>query len=161
MAERELSFLTGKAGEALPYLKGAAAEGLTPTAAIALLKGLNLTFNRQRMLDVYAALQARVDPERAARLVGQNVPLPQELHFTYPRQMSSDYEYVVEAVDEFAEPIGYVTISSSVPLAANEIRARGGLLFVTQSELYLEEEQQIPHSVSITEANVNASAVNP
>jgi hypothetical protein len=161
MAERELSFLTGRAAQALPTLQGAAAEGLTPTAALALLTPLNLTFNRQKMLDVYASLQARVDPERAARLVGQNVPLPQELHFTYPRQMISDYEYVVEAADEFAEPIGYVTISSSVPLAANEIRARAGLLFVTQSELYLEEENQIPHAVSITEANVNASAVNP
>jgi hypothetical protein len=161
MAERELSFLTGRAGEALPYLKGAAAEGLTPTAAIALLKGLNLTFNRQRMLDVYAALQARVDPERAARLVGQNAPIPQELHFTPPQQMLANYEYVVEAVDEFAEPIGYVTISSSVPLAANEIRARGGLLFVTQSEVYLEEEDQIPHAVTIVEANVNASVPKP
>jgi hypothetical protein len=161
MAERELGFLTGRAARALPYLQGAAAEGLSPTAALAILAPLNLTFNRQRMLDVYAALQARVEPERAARLVGQNVPLPQELHFTYPRQMLSDYEYVVEAVDEFLEPIGYVTISSSVPLAANEIRARAGLLFTTQSENYLEEEDQVPAAISITEANVNATAPKP
>jgi hypothetical protein len=161
MAIPLLDFLEGRARQALPFLRSAAAKGLTATAALESIKGLTPTFNRQRMLDIYAVLQERADPEKLARLVGQNVPIPQELHTPSPAEMRSNYQYVVEAIDEFAEPIGYVTISSAIPLSGADIRASAGLIFATQSELYLEEETQRASAVSIIEANVNASVPKP
>jgi hypothetical protein len=155
MATPLLDFLTGRAKQALPTLKGAAARGLSPTAALAELVPLNLTFNRQRMLDVYAALQPAVAPERAFRLAGQNVPLPYELHNNPPQQMIHNFEYVVEAVDEFSNPLGYLTVTSAVPLSGNEIRAQAGELFATQADEYLEEPGKKIDAVSIVEANAN------
>jgi hypothetical protein len=155
MATPLLDFLTGRAKQALPILKGAAARGLSATAALALLVPEHLTFNRQRMLDVYAALQPAVAPERAFRLVGQNAPLPYELHNNPPQQMAHNFEYVVEAVDEFAEPLGYLTVSSAVPLAGNEVRARAVQLFESQPEEYLEDPLKQIGAISVVEANAN------
>lgn len=140
---------------ALPFLRGFASQKFTPTEALAALKPLDLTFNRQRMLDVYAVLQDRLDPERTGRLVGQNVPIPQDLHTTSPSTLSSNYQYVVEAFDEFGNVLGAVTVSSSVPLSVSEVRSRGGLLIASNEELYLEDENVVINSVSVVEANIS------
>lgn len=153
-----LDFLEGRAKEALPFLRGAAARGLTPSQAIAELKPLNLTFQRQRMLDVYAALQNRIDPERIARLVGEDIPLPQELHNVSPVELGSNYQYVVGAFDDTGEPLGFVTVSSAVPLAPTAIRALAGGVFASDKELYLDEPQIPIAAIAIGEANVSPGA---
>lgn len=158
MAQPLLDFLVGRAKEALPYLSGAARQGLTAAAAIDLLKPLNLTFNRQRMLDVYAALQNRKDPERSARLVGENVPIPQELHRESPADLSTNYQYVVGAYDENGDNLGHVTVVSSVPLAAAAIRENALDIFRSDTALYLSVKNAAINSVSIVEANVSVSA---
>lgn len=160
MATPLLDFLVGRAKEALPYLRGAAKQGLSAAAAIELLRPLNLTFRRQSMLDVYAALTNRIDPERTARFVGQTIPIPLELHNVSPVNLSTNYQYVVGATDETGEPIGYVTVVSNVALAPVQIRTRAGLLFASEGELYLEEGSLPVTAVSIEEANVSPSAPN-
>lgn len=158
MATPLLEFLEGRAKEALPYLRAAAAKGLTPTEAIKELTPLGLTFRRQAMLDVYAALQNRIDPERTARLVGQGVPIPQELHNVSPVDLGSNYQYVVGAYDVSGEPLGYVTVSSNIPLSAERIRLKAGILFATGAEVYLEDPNIPIAAIAIGEANVSPGA---
>jgi hypothetical protein len=161
MAQPLLDFLVGRAKAALPFLRKAAKEGLTATAAIESLKALNLTFQRQRMLDVYAALQSRADVNQYIRLVGENTVLPEEAHHPAETNLNSNYQYVVGGVNAAGEDLGFATITSAVPLAAIEIRALGTGLLASGS--YLEDvvtDLEVAY-VTIEEANVSPTAVRP
>lgn len=140
---------------ALPFLRGFAERGLSATQALEQLKPMGLTFNRQRMLDVYAALQNKIDPERSARLVGQDVPIPQELHNLAVNRQTHNYQYEVGAFDETGQPLGYVTVGSTIPLAASEIRTRASNLMLrpdAPSPPFLKGEVV---ALSIEKASVN------
>lgn len=140
---------------ALPFLRGFAERGLTPSQAIAELKPLDLTFNRQRMLDVYAALQERTDPERLARLVGQDIPIPQDLHAPSVNKQSNNYQYEVGAFDENGDALGYVTVGSYVGLAGNQIRTLAMRLFTEDASIYLDRPKVPINSISIVSATVS------
>lgn len=156
-----LDFLTGRAKQALPFLEGFAQKGFTPAQALEALKGLAPTFNRQSMLDVYAALQSRLTPERVLRLAGRTAPIPISLHNPSPADLGSNYQYRVGAFDETGEPIGYVTVSSNIPLAAVQIEATAGLLFGSQGELYLEEGSLPVSAIAIENIYRNTSTTAP
>lgn len=154
MAQPLLDFITGRARLALPYLRAAAKQGLSAAKAIDLLRPFNLTFNRQRMLDVYGVLLNRIDPSRVERLVGSATPFPVDLHTPAPTNINSNFQYVVSTLDLTSQEDEYLTVSSSVPLAADEIREMGALLFANGQ--YFENEQAPVRAgeVAIIEANV-------
>lgn len=153
MAMPLLDFITGRARQALPFLRAAAVRGDTPSAALASLKPLDLTFNRQRMLDVYAALQNRLDVARTLRLVGSSTPIPAELHDIAASNINSNYQYIVGAYSEEGIPLGFLTVASSETLTRGEIEERAGILFATQTELYIEDEQIPIAGLRIVELN--------
>ena len=156
MAQPLLDFLTGRARAALPFLRAAAAQGLSGAVAIELVRQFAQTFQRQQMLDIYAVLQNRADPERIARLVGQYAPIPNELHTPSVTQLKNPYEYVVVATDEEGEDIGALTVGSTFPLSAEEIHRRANTLFREQPAVYLSKQIGELVAQSIEEANVSS-----
>jgi hypothetical protein len=134
MAVPLLDFLTGRAKAALPFLVASAEKGRTAAQAIAELAPLNLTFRRQAMLDVYAALTSAPTPTRIERLIGPDVPIPQNLHTTSPAPLGTNYQYVVSFESLVTENPDYLTVVSDVPLSIADIRELGAEL--ANDELY-------------------------
>lgn len=154
MAVPLLDFVTGRARQALPFLKKAASEGLTPTQAISQLRELGGGGQTQRLLDIYAALQNRISLPRILRLVGETTTIPKDLHHLAETTINSNYQYVIAtSVGGYPTP-DFLTVTSSVPLSAAQIRAQGAFLFNSEeySDLDLGPVEQ--SDIDITEANV-------
>jgi hypothetical protein len=122
MAIPELGPLPGRAGVALPFLRGAAKLGYSPARALQELITLGLSFRRQQTLDLYATLQGRADLERIARGIGENTVLPYDVHNEMQFKLGSNYQYVVEVEAPNLGTSEYITVSSAVRLTAAEIR---------------------------------------
>ena len=157
MAQPLLDFLTGRARTALPFLRAGVAQGLSSSAIIAALQGQGLSFARQRMLDVIAALQGRADINRYIRLAGETTPLPPEAHTVSVTNLRTNYQYVVRAENPVTEDEYYVTVVSAVPLSVVQIRALADSAFLGTGDSSIDREEYDRSIVTIEEANVDPS----
>ena len=125
MAEPLLDFLTGRAKAALPFLRGAVAQGLKPEQIIAALQASGIpTFRREVMLGIIAALENRADLARYLRIVPPTTPLPPEAHtVNVVYNQTDNYQYGVKIVDPASPAPTWVTVVSAIPLSASNIRA--------------------------------------
>jgi hypothetical protein len=160
-----LDFLEGRAKSALPFLRAGVKQGQSATQIIANLAPLNLTFRRQAMLDVIAALQGKITPERKGgieppltRLLGVNTPIPQDLHNPAVVNLNSNYQYVVNFAQEGVVTSDYLTVSSAVPLSIANIKLLGSLIANTGYLADVEAPQVSPTDVGVIEANVSPTA---
>lgn len=155
MAEPLLDFLTGRARAALPFLRYAAARNLPASIANDILRQLGGGLQTQRIGDIYAVLQQRANPERIARLSGENAVIPIDIHTVSPEQLSSNYQYVIRTDITTNQQEDFLTVSSDVPLSPGQIRQQGATLF--NSGLYkdLELGTVLPDEIVIVELNRN------
>lgn len=168
MAEPLLDFLAGRAKAALPFLRGAVAQGLNINQIINALQASGIgTFRRQSMLDIIAALQNRFDPTnpkltriaRFMRLVPETTVLPPEAHtVNVVTAQGSNYEYVVRLQSEENPVPRYITVVSEIPLSAANVYAVSETTFygyaaVDQTPLTID-----PGDQTIIEANVSPTA---
>lgn len=161
MAQPLLDFLTGSARRALPFLKQYAKEGLSANAAASRLKLENAGIQRQKVLDIYAVLQNRANPERIARVTGENTTIPVEIHTPVPVDINSPFQYVVEANIEGQATGDYLTVVSTVPLSPRQIREQGVFLFNGEDYRDLELGPLSTVDIQIIEANASTSLTTP
>lgn len=163
MPQPLLDFLTGRARQALPYLRALAARGTQAGVALEILRSFDLGFQRQQFLDVYAALQNRADVNRYLRIVPPNTLLPPEAHTVAVTELTSqgrfvNYQYVLEVENE---PLGapeFITVSSQVPLSQNEILSLGTGVLNNPAAYDFSTDQLGKIQLSIAEANVSQRA---
>ena len=153
VAQPLLDFLTGRAKSALPFLRASAARGESSAQAIANLKGLDLTFNRQRMLDVYGALLNRTSPDRWFRLVGETTPLPVEAHTVAVTNLSNNFQYLLHAENTVTGDDYYVTVGSEFPLSKVQILALGDSTFTAPTRSGVTTEDYSQSVVTVLELN--------
>lgn len=156
MAQPLLDFLTGRARAALPYLEALAARNVRTADVFAILQGFDLSFQRQRVLDLYATLQGRIDPERSARLVGAGNVIPDELTNVAPVKLRSNYQYLISATGAEATEPTFATVSSDVPLSANTIRLLASEVLTSDQEAYKLGSFVNPSDVTIVRAQRQA-----
>lgn len=161
MAQPLLDFLTGSARRALPFLRSAAAKGLSANAAIAGLRQLDIGVQRQRVLDIYAVLQNRANPERIARLAGENTTIPVDVHTPAPVDIANPFQYVIEANIEGEATGDYLTVVSTVPLSPRQIREQGVFLFNGEDYRDLELGPLSTVDIQIIEANASTELTSP
>jgi hypothetical protein len=161
VAQPVLEFLTGRARQALPYLRAAAAQGLSANAAIAALKAIPIALQRQKALDIYGVLLSRVSPERIIRLVGETTPIPIEFHSPAVRDQFSNYQYVVSTPNQLTDELAYLTVSSAVPLAGAEIRELGQQAFEGVGDSSIAGGFIEGQNITINEANIGGQVPRP
>lgn len=167
MATPALDFLTGRAREALPFLRGAIARGLS-NAEILALKGIEFaSFARQRMLDVIAILRQSV-PVRAGsptlfqrylRIVPPTTPLPIEAHAPSVTNLSSTYQYLVRADNLKTDEEFFITVSSAVPLSQVQINAVADTIFLGPTESGVGAAGRSQLATSIESAQFDSSRI--
>lgn len=155
MAEPLLDFLTGRARAALPFLRYAAARNLPASIANDILRQLGGGLQTQRIGDIYAVLQNRANAERVARLTGENGIIPIDLHVASPNELSSNYQYVIQAVINNEATGDFLTVSSDIPLSPGQIRAQGVFLFNRSDYRDLELGPVVADDIQIVELNRN------
>ena len=161
MPQPLLDFLTGRARQALPFLRQLVSEGLEPTVIISELREYNLGFQTQRVLDVIAALYGRANVARWIRLVGANTALPPEAHTTNVAGQSTNYQYVVRVENA---PVGvpeFLTVSSDIPLSWNSIQSKALIAAIVSGPPKSEEEDFEDITFVPIEANVSVAAPKP
>lgn len=167
MAIPALDFLTGRAREALPFLRGAIARGLTNPEILA-LKGIEFpSFARQRMLDVIAVLRQLV-PVRAGsptlfqrylRLVPPTTTMPIESHAPSVTNLSSTYQYLVRADNLVTDEQIYITVSSAVPLSQVQINAVADSTFLSYEEFATGDRGKARWATTIESAQFDSSRI--
>lgn len=161
MAQPLLDFLTGRARAALPYLEALAARNVRTADVFAILQGFDLSFQRQRVLDVYASLQGRIDPERTARLVGQGNVIPDEFTNVAPVKIKNQYSYLVSTPNIHTGEKEYGTVGSDVPLSANTIRVLAVELFTINEHSRLEDQTVGTDQITIERAQRSGLSGTP
>lgn len=156
MAQPQLEFLTGKARQALPFLRGFARAELSPTSALNLLKALNIPIRTQTTLDIYAALQNRADITRYLRLVPPTQPLPTEAHTGAVAPQRNNFEYIIQVTHPATGVSQYVQIGSDIPLSQNAINSRVDAIFAGNEKYQIALEDYPDSTVQIVEANIAA-----
>ena len=156
MAQPKLEFLTGKARQALPFLRGFANAELSPTSALNLLKALNIPIRTQTVLDIYAALQNRADLNRYLRLVPPTEPLPAEAHTGAVAPQRNNFEYIIQVTHPASKVSQYVQIGSDIPLSRNAIESRVAAIFIGNEKYNISLEDYPDATVKIVEANIGA-----
>jgi len=157
MAQPLLDFITGRARAALSFLRGAVAQGLKATGIVDLLQSQGLSFRRQAMFDVIAALQNRASISQYLRITPPNTPLPAEAHALSVVNLRANYQYVVEAVNRISGAESYITVSSEIPLSQVQIQATADSVFLSYHDLAVREGEYVPGSARIIEANRDPS----
>lgn len=158
MPQPLLDFLVGRARQALPYMRALAARGTNAGVALEILQQFDLGFQKQRFLDVYAALQNRADVNRYARLVGPNGILPPEAHTVAVTELTSNgqpvnYQYLLEVENGPIQAPEYITVSSQVPLSTNDIFSLGTSILSNPARYSLTQEELGQITLSLQEAN--------
>ena len=153
MAQPLLDFIVGRARAALPFLRGLVAQALNPTAIVNRLQEQGLSFRRQAMFDLIAALQNRAGVAQYLRITPPNTPLPTEAHALSVVNLRSNYQYVVEAVNPISGAQSYITVSSEIPLSQVQIQATADSVFLSYRDLGVREGEYELGSGRIIEAN--------
>jgi len=153
MAQPLLDFITGRARAALPFLRGAVAQGLAPTAIVEALRTQGLSFRAQAMYDVIAALQNRASVAQYLRLTPPTTPLPAEAHALSVVNLRANYQYVVSAVNAASGAEYDITVSSAVPLSRVQILAAADSAFLGSGNSAIGQREYEATTRSIIEAN--------
>jgi hypothetical protein len=158
MAQPLLSFLTGRARAALPFIESGVARGLSPTKIIESLIGLTPLFRRQTMLDVIAALQGRADLPRWMRITPPSEPLPLAAHVVSPVDLRGNYQYVLKVDNAPFNVPPNITVNSAVSLSQEEIFDNGRRVLVQSEKYPINEAEAMLIQFEITKATIAPSA---
>lgn len=156
VAQPLLDFLTGSARAALPFLRSQVLQGISANQIISNLKDYGLSFQRQRVLDVIAALRGYADLPKYLRLVGGNTPLPYEAHVINIASQQANYNYVLKNENAPEGIPEYITVSSVVPLSVNNILALGRQKIFDQSRYQANAADLDKVTQTITEASASS-----
>jgi len=157
----DLTFLQGSALRALPFIRAMVAQGASANSIISQLKLGDTPLRRQTALDIISLLKGKGDLQNIIRLTSPNTPLPQEAHEPSVVNISSNYQYLVLAENTNAGIDAYVTVSSAVPLSANNIFAVAGTLFTGPGDYGITQSQYLGGTLSIEKATVGPEAPLP
>jgi hypothetical protein len=154
MAQPLLDFLTGRARAALPFMRKAAAAGVTAANALDVLRAFGVGFQTQAFYDVYNALLGKATIKNYLRIVPETVTLPYEAHAVNPVRQRTNYEYVLEI---FHPPTGhqqYITVGSAIPLSQLQLKAQADAIFSSEAVYEVEQAEYPDSEVTVIEANV-------
>jgi hypothetical protein len=161
MAQPLLDFLEGRARQVLPYLRKLVSQGLSSHDIQLILGEFGLGLRRTVLLDIIAALKGARDVGRYIRLVGENTPIPLEGHAVAPVNLSNNYSYLVEVENGPVTVPEFVTVTSAIPLSANQIFSVATGILASGDSGELSDRELAAVTLAINEAQVSPSAPLP